>query len=551
MVDYIGTNLCFFIMISPIVDYTQRNPFTSFALVMLGVLVYQSLHLFWGFELLDSGFHLTAYDNIFDAPRSISYNFMYYLTNVIGGFIMYLFPYIGVLGFRVVGALFVDLSLFLIFYVLHKEVPVIHLLIGSFLVVVSYLWPYSFNNGILSCFFYVCFSLLLYNGLILRNGLLVLLSGIFVGINFFSRIPNVLSIGLVLLILFHSKIVTGETKYDWKSVGYFFIGIIVGFSILLLLILSLGHLSVFIEALEILLMKGTSSADGHTFWKLIWTQIYFYLTAIVFVAVFFSISYLNGKNLKLNIYRMLFLGLASFVVFYHVYLDLYLGSGYEPLWALCVLGCIVCVKKKGSLALLASLALYMLFVEILGSGSGNNHGSLPALLAAPVASYAILNKKNVIFVVVACIALFMKVIKQGTYFDFGPLSMKQSHISMKECSFIRTTQERAEVINISLPILKQYVHPKDTLLVYNAAPMINYLTHTRPAGGNCWPALGSLKPFDSPPMILIHRFRDFTAPKIQTYSVPTGNPVVDSYMQEHQYRIVWENPYFLLLFPRK
>ena len=144
-------------MIRKIVDYVQYNPFVSLFVTFVGILLYQCIDLFWGFEILDSGFHLTAFDNIFDAPDSISYNFMYYLTNVIGGGMLKLFPNLGILGFRMVGAVMVDIALILIFCVLRKDIPVIHLLIGAVLVVVCYnKVPYSLNNGICTCFFYVC-----------------------------------------------------------------------------------------------------------------------------------------------------------------------------------------------------------------------------------------------------------------------------------------------------------------------------------------------------------------------------------------------------------
>lgn len=535
-------------MINKIIEMTRNYPYLSLEVIFFWIFLFQSLNIFWGFEILDSGFHLTAFDNVFDAPNSVSDNFCYYLTNVIGGVIMYIFPSIGVVGFRIVGALFVDIPIFLIFLCLRKEIPVIHLLIGGVLVVMSYIQiPYSFNNGICSCFFYVCALLALYKGLTNEKMPIIILSGVLVGINIFSRIPNVLAVGLVLITLFHGYIENNKLKCDWKSSLFFLLGVLAGIVIVMFIIISLRHQFIIWGTLKDLFFQGASSGDGHSFGNLIWTQIYFYLNAIIFAALFFSIIFLY-EYCENHLSKVLFVGLASFVIFYHVYLNF----GYEPLWAVCAVGCCLCLKKRGHLALLASLAFYMLIVEILGSGGGNNHGSLPALLAAPVASYTLLNRRNLFFVVVACIALFMKVIKQGNYFDFGPLLLKNSSIKVEECSMIRTTAERAEVMNATLPVLKRFVHPEDTLLVYNAAPMINYLTHTRPAGGVCWPAVSFyIRPFENPPKILIHKFSNFDVPKIETRSIPTGNQMIDTYMQEHQYHIVWENLYFILLFPQK
>lgn len=537
-------------MIDKIVNFARDYPFYSLGLTFLFIFSFQSLNIFYGFELLDSGFHLTAYENIFDAPDSVSYNFMYYLTNVIGGIIMKIFPCIGVVGFRIVGALFVDCAILLIFLCLRKDIPVIHLLFGGVLVVLSYIQiPYSFNNGICSCFLYVCAILVLYKGLVNEKVTLILLGGIIVGINIFSRIPNLLAVGLVLITLFHRYIENGKLNYDWRSTLFFVLGVLIGITSIAIMIVLLGHQHAFIETLHILFQKGTSSSDTHSAGTLIWVQIYFYLNAVIPAALFFAILCISKLlEEKSPLLRVLFIGVASLVMLYHVYLNF----GNEPLWAMCAVGCLWGMCRRGQLALLASLAMFMLIVEIMGSNSGYNHGSLPALLAAPVASFIIINRKCLYYIVVVCLALFIKVVKQGNFFDIGPLYMKKSSIYVKECSLIKTTAVRAEAMNVSLPILKKYIYPKDTLLVFGSAPIINYLTHTRPAGGMCWPGEGFfVKPFETAPKILIHKFGDFTEPTIQTFGIPTRNQMINTYMHDHQYKIVWENSYFILLFPQK
>lgn len=537
-------------MIRKIVDYVQYNPFVSLFVTFVGILLYQCIDLFWGFEILDSGFHLTAFDNIFDAPDSISYNFMYYLTNVIGGGMLKLFPNLGILGFRMVGAVMVDIALILIFCVLRKDIPVIHLLIGAVLVVVCYnKVPYSLNNGICTCFFYVCFLILLYKGIICKNNVLLFLSGCLVGINVFTRIPNVLAVGLGLVILINQWFINRKVELAWIALFWFLVGVTIGVSAVAVLIVSLGHQSAFIEAMQILLLKGTSSSDTHSLGNLVIAQLYTDFIAVIYAASFFTVFYINKRLEKDHAKHIAFIVLASMLIAYHVYLN----NAYNPLWALCMVGCIIGLGMKGSTALLAILALYMMVVEPIGSNSGYNHGSLPALLAAPLASSVILNRRNFIFVMVVCAAIGLSLVKQGNYFDFGPLSDKQYVINAKECMYIRTTQERASMMNVSLPKLKSYVHAEDTLLVYGSAPMLNYLTHTRPAGGMCWPGGGFfVKPFETAPKILVHKFEDPTAPTSQLIrGVPTGNMMIDAYMQEHQYQIVWENPYFILLFPQK
>lgn len=537
-------------MATKVVEFLQKNPFVSFSLTLIGIILYQCLNLFWGFELADSGFHLTAFDNIFDAPDSVSYNFMYYLTNVIGGGIMKLLPNIGILGFRVVGAALVDIALLLIFCSLRKDIPVVHLLIGVVLVVVCYIKvPYSLNNGICTCFFYVCFLLLLYKGITSGNNILLFLGGCLVGINIFTRIPNVLAIGLGVIVLVNQWFINRKMIFSWTAMVWFLVGVAIGLFSVAILIWILGHQTAFMEAMNVLFLKGTSSSDTHSLGNLVVAQLYTDFIAVIYAASFFTVFYISKSLENDRIKRVLFTVIASMIIVYHVYLN----NAYNPLWALCMVGCFVGLRMKGPVALLAILALYMMVVEPIGSNSGYNHGSLPALLAAPLASSVILNRRNFIFVMVVCAAIGLSLVKQGNYFDFGPLSDKQYEINAKECMNIKTTQERASMMNVSLPKLKSYVHAEDTLLVYGSAPMLNYLTHTRPAGGMCWPGGGFfVKPFETAPKILVHKFEDPTAPTSQLIrGYPTGNQMLNSYMQEHQYQVVWENPYFILLFPQK
>ena len=53
----------------------------------------------------------------------------------------------------------------------------------------------------------------------------------------------------------------------------------------------------------------------------------------------------------------------------------------------------------------------------------------------------------------------------------------------------------------------------------------------------------------NPPKILIQKFVDISNPLPATRGIPTGNQMLDTYMQEHKYGIVYENPFFILLFP--
>src|SRR3974390_1659766 len=74
-------------------------------LFFLFIFVYHLLVVFQGIDFNDEGFHLAFYQQIFSGPESVQYAFWAWLTGMVGGTFMKLFPYLGILGIRFLGAL--------------------------------------------------------------------------------------------------------------------------------------------------------------------------------------------------------------------------------------------------------------------------------------------------------------------------------------------------------------------------------------------------------------------------------------------------------------
>ena len=546
-----------------ILEFTKNHSDVSLAITLVLMFCYQSTNIFWSLEPLDPGYYLTAYDNILDAPECVSDTFGQYLTNFLGGCIIKLFPSIGLVGFRIIGTALILFSVVFVFYAFKQEIKVSHILLGSSLVVICYAHVSNgntFNNGILSCFFYVCAITLLYKGLVFGNSLLFLLGGIFAGINIFVRIPNLLGVLLSVVILL-SDIVGGRgNKLKYKECLLFICGALFGISLIMAIIFSLGHEHIFLQSLLGLGHSATSAESSHSMTILIISQFFTYYNGIVSICLFFGVFYMMKRTAKCHLTKWTLFVLASFFLFYHVYLD----TTSNNTWALSTAGCLMTIcRHRGNLSLIASLGLFMLIIEPIGTNSGYGQASLPALIAAPVASMAVINRDNIYFVMVACIAIFMKVIKQGSFNEFGPLYEKKYKIESPECSFLYTTQDRAKVLNESLPELKKYIHEKDTLLVYDALPIINYLTRTRPAGGNSAPGYSlyyfeRLSKLNYKPKILVHKFDLFGNWVIPTRAISLNDKfnknderlTINQYLTINNYKVVWENPYFMLLFPQ-
>ena len=344
----------------------------------------------------------------------------------------------------------------------------------------------------------------------------------------------------------------------------FLIGSLIGISCVIAIMLLLGHGHIFLQSLFGLSRMASSSNSSHNIPILIISQLYTYYNGIVSLCLFFGIFYIMKWMDDKKLVKWILGVFATFLLLYHVYLN----STPDNTWALSIAGCLLLLRgHKGTLSLIAILGLFMLLVEPIGTNSGYGQASLPAFIAAPFAASAVIKRKNIYYVLVACFAVFMKVVKQGNFNEFGPLYEKKYKIESPECTHIYTTQDRAEVLNKSLPDLKKYVHEKDTLLVWNSLPILNYLTHTRPAGGNSVPGYASnyvyrLSKMNYKPKILFHKFSTFGDWRIQMKNlslggVPYGKSAdstemtINHYLAINNYEVVWENPYFILLFPHE
>ena len=529
----------------------NEHPWISLLLVLVALFGFQLLNIVYGFDLWDTGFHLVAYENIIDSPDSISYNLMYYLTNVVGGAFLKLYPQMSILDFRILGAIFVLLTIICIFIALKNEIPTVHLLIGAILVVVSYVkLPYSFNNAILSCCLYAISVVILYKGLSLNNYLLVIVGGIFVGVNIFTRIPNVLAIGMVFIVLLYKKYYLKINVVDWKNACFFLLGVGGGILIILTLMTQLHHTEPFCRSLKIVFTMASGNETHNILWML---KIYivFYLMAVIPLLVFYALFNINKKIvdcplLIINIIRVICL--LSFGLYVY-----YTPVPYMLLWGMFVLGCLLCiVKQRNHLGVYAILALFMLIIEIYGSDSYVNHGSLPALLAAPIASMQLFDRKKIVYVLAFVFAVFVQLIITGNYQDSGPIYYKTGLINSVEAKGIYTTDIKASVVNSTLMGIKPYVHVSDTMICFPSSPMMNYLTHTKPAGGMCWPGDKGvfIVPIEGTPIILFNKTSFLNEECTKTYNLDDKYGFdIKSFIIENEYQKVYENDYYMLFVP--
>lgn len=182
----------------------QLFPFLQYGdlFFILSLLLFQLLFIFQGLDFADQGSYATLYQQIFIAPETIQYHFPYWLTAIIGGAWLKVFPTLGLLGIRIAGVLITTLTVFIAYSTLKRYMKINNLRLGVFMAVIimSYNLPSELYYNNLSILFWVTGSILMFKGLIKGFLSLLFISGVLVGLNIFIRLPNVL--GIIIIVLY-------------------------------------------------------------------------------------------------------------------------------------------------------------------------------------------------------------------------------------------------------------------------------------------------------------------------------------------------------------
>ena len=82
--------------------------------------------------------------------------------------------------------------------------------------------------------------------------MLILFGGFVVGFNIFTRLPNVLGVGIVFVILLHKKYIHKNDQLDWVDSCLFVTGVGLGVVIVLTIMMQLGHAEMFKRSISAL-----------------------------------------------------------------------------------------------------------------------------------------------------------------------------------------------------------------------------------------------------------------------------------------------------------
>ena len=560
--------------------YVRRHPGRLFWLVLGLLVLYQMLGVFFGMDIADAGFYLTFYDNIFSHPDSVEYNFMYYLSGVIGGTFQSLFPSMGMCGMRLLGAAFNTLCAVILYFALRRHIDERALTLGCALVVTSFIAPpYTFCYDLCTIVFYVLAITLLWRGMEKGKTWMVILAGIFAGLNILVRIPNVLGLSMACVPLIRYFVERRHLDISWKTAvshtALFLTGAVMAVILILALMPEL-HNTCFLNVMRDLraIAADESGTASHTTGQMIMTQLKFYATELLvaaklvvpFLVYWWAHTRLNNKWLS---WALKVAALALFVWF------IYRMHPLQPLWVMCLAGGIMVIIKywhsRSGLAWMALLGIGMMLVMPLGSDGAYNNGTIIAWALAPVAALWWLHRSRVVFPLVFIAVCALRMVTGGAYFDGGALWHKRYTIDNDRAAYIHTTKQRAEVINTMLHGIKPHVKEGSTLMAYGSIPLVNYLTHTRPYIGCSWveqlsaPMLEkklALAPKRGFPLVLQQKFNtlgpywsepnsDFATDygHQDTYRDNSKLEVLNKFLELGKYRVIYEDSHFVLYQP--
>lgn len=499
---------------------------------------------------------------------------MYYLSGVAGGVINALLPAGGKwLAMRVAGVLCNVGVMSILAYALKRFLPATAVILGFLMVVASLVaFPYTFNNDLMSALLWVAALALAFKGLTGGRWLHLLLAGVVVGMNTFTRIPNVLAVSLAAMPLVARFYDRRPWRDSWRQCVAVLLGVVIGMIAVIGLMKALGHWTIFVQNMTDLLgvATGKSGTATHNAGGLVMTMLAFYWQCLLVglkMLALWAVLWLVRRYVGNGLLRCCAWAVVAVVTVYFMWHQSHI---MHPLWVMCVAGLVWVIIQGGKRAVAAWLGLLMLLVFPLGSDGATNNGGIIAWMAAPVAALLWQRRGNIIFPLAFIFVGLLQTLSIGAYFDGGHLWHKTaSVISIDGAEGIHTTPERARIINETLPQLMQFVDEGDTLLCYGSIPMMNHMTGSIPAIGCSWPELLSAEALASRlaalgnqrPAILRQKFNNLgpywsdpsdqylqAYPQEDKFLSQDKMDALIRFMEVNDYRLVWQNRWFALFF---
>jgi hypothetical protein len=491
------------------------------------ILLYLIALTFQGIDPLDEGFHATFYQRIFDDPASVQYGFIYWFSGIVGGFNLKLVPFLGLWGLRLGGVLVSMSTLYISYRMLRNVVPRGIWQIGIVLLA-FYInnEPRDIHYNNLSAFIYFICAWLMFSALKSNRSWILLICGAFVSINVFTRLPNILGMGLAMAIIYEGFISKRKISQVIANLAYFTVGFLVITVAVLGIMKSMGHYDLYVDSLKFLMSLNTTSEnkDGlngnYSTINLLLKparQHFVSIAVIIFLAAFLVISKtLADDARKIRIWKwradLLLWSLLSVALLGIIFTDrivikdiTYLFTGLCTLTAAIYLFGTFSYEEK----LLSVLGLLIVLIHPLGSGVGIMSVMIYSLwISLPMAFKMLFDvfsqdimldvrwghlrkfsirfeqsflSKAMLWAAAMVMAVCVRhIIIYPYFFDKHNRFTMFYKVDSDNMKLIYTSKGRADILNEMLVASRKYVKKGDPVLAYDAFPLYHFITETKP-----------------------------------------------------------------------
>ena len=555
-----------------ILDFLRSHRRLTYAMVMILCVIYLLPIVFRGFDVCDTGYYLTFYRYIFSDPNAVEYNFMYYLSGLVGGGIAALFPSLTLAGWRLAGVALVMLSQLTVTLMLRRTVPFRSLLVANMVMTAALAGlALVVNSDLIAILLYCVVLTLIFKGLTENKTWMLALAGVVMGVNIFARLPNVTALIFALTpFLYNSH---EQWRQSLRQASLVIGGAVAGVAAMLILMAVLGHLDVYIANFKELMTIATDGNAGssHSLLAIMKTFGEFYYKMIIYSTVLGLIIFLFNKTYGARLHSAFKVVIIA-VLLLLIPLIMQYTRVLDAVWMLSLWGCLwVWLRSRDNrpVRLAAGLGVAMMLLFPLGSDGAYNNGAIIALIALPVAMTAWLRRGRWLLLVAWFTVAVFHMSRVGAYFDGGMLWKKTAKIETAFTGNVCTLPIRADITNECLQAMKTHgVASGDTMMVYGSAPMLNYLTDTKPAIGCSWPELLPIAALSqrlmgattAPPRFILRQHfitigKDWTEPmldwrnhyeKHNSFMKDEKLAILNDFIEKINYAVVWENDYFTL-----
>jgi hypothetical protein len=188
---------------------------------------------------------------------------MFWFSGIVGGAFDYVFHGLGIWGLRLAGVLVSTSTLIVTYNLLKKYLNPAHLKIGLLLVVLfinNNLKEIHYND--LSALFNMLTIAYLFTGVKENKWIKIFMAGLFVSLCTFTRLPNILSLGLGIGIFFYGYHKKTSFKTQIGQAIAFGGGFVVMTGLLLGFMKLIGHLPIFVNSIKLLSKMGKGGEES-------------------------------------------------------------------------------------------------------------------------------------------------------------------------------------------------------------------------------------------------------------------------------------------------